>query len=110
VIVVDTSAIVAILNDEPDSERCVEAIGRETVALLSAANYVESALVASRCSQGSSAISTSCGHCSGPRWAAGSWSSQAAPPVPAWRIALQRALAVPSMLGRQAGRRAWIRR
>jgi uncharacterized protein with PIN domain len=46
VIAVETPAIIGILNNEVGAERYVEAIGRERLALLSAANSVQAALVA----------------------------------------------------------------
>ncbi|MCP5367539.1 MAG: type II toxin-antitoxin system VapC family toxin [Hyphomicrobiales bacterium] len=46
--VIDTSAIVAILNDEPDAERYRVAIARDRVRLMSAGNVLEAALVMER--------------------------------------------------------------
>ena len=43
--IVDTSAIVAILRDEPDAELFAEAIERESVRRVSAVTYVEAAAV-----------------------------------------------------------------
>jgi len=44
-LIVDTSAIVAILRGEPDADRYVEALARATGPLVSAATYVETAIV-----------------------------------------------------------------
>ncbi|MGN6333857.1 MAG: type II toxin-antitoxin system VapC family toxin [Motilibacteraceae bacterium] len=43
--IVDTSAVIAILREEPDAERYVEALGAAPGAALSAATYVEAAVV-----------------------------------------------------------------
>lgn len=43
--IVDTSAVVAIVNDEPDAERFAQALAREAVVLMSAASYVEAGAV-----------------------------------------------------------------
>ena len=43
--IVDTSAIVAILRAEPDAERCADAIEGADVRRISAASYVEAAAV-----------------------------------------------------------------
>lgn len=43
--IVDTSAVVAVLRGEPDADRFVEAIGRAPVVLISAGTYVETAIV-----------------------------------------------------------------
>ncbi len=43
--IVDTSAIVAILRGEPDAERYEEALGRTTEPLISAGTYLETAIV-----------------------------------------------------------------
>ncbi|HVB92515.1 MAG TPA: type II toxin-antitoxin system VapC family toxin [Acidimicrobiales bacterium] len=43
--IVDTSAIIAILRDEPDADRYVNALGRATTPLISAGTYVETAMV-----------------------------------------------------------------
>lgn len=43
--IVDTSAIIAILRGEPDADRYVEALGRATEPLVSAGTYVETAIV-----------------------------------------------------------------
>jgi ribonuclease VapC len=40
-VIVDTSALIAILRDEPDAERFARAIERADVVRLSAASYVE---------------------------------------------------------------------
>jgi ribonuclease VapC len=44
-LIVDTSAIIAILRGEPDADRFVEAIGRATEVRVSAGTYVETAIV-----------------------------------------------------------------
>jgi len=44
-LIVDTSAIIAILRREPDSERYVNALAQATEPLVSAATYVEAAIV-----------------------------------------------------------------
>ena len=43
--IIDTSALIAILRDEPDAMDCALAIERSTKRRLSAANFVEAALV-----------------------------------------------------------------
>jgi ribonuclease VapC len=43
--IVDTSAIVAILRDEPEAMSCARAIADATVRRVSAVNFVESAVV-----------------------------------------------------------------
>jgi ribonuclease VapC len=43
--IVDTSAIIAILRDEPEAEVCARAIADATDRRVSAVNYVESAVV-----------------------------------------------------------------
>lgn len=43
--IVDTSAIIAILRGEPDAHRFVDALGRATAPLLSAGTYLETAIV-----------------------------------------------------------------
>lgn len=43
--IIDTSALIAILRDEPDAKDCALAIERSTKRRLSAANFVEAALV-----------------------------------------------------------------
>lgn len=43
--IVDTSAIVAILRGEPDADRYVEALGRATEPVVSAGTYLETAIV-----------------------------------------------------------------
>lgn len=47
-IVVDTSAIIAILKQEPEARALSERIARKERMLLSAANYVEAGLVSSK--------------------------------------------------------------
>ena len=47
-IVVDTSALMAILNAEPRSAECLEALGRETEIIISAGTYAEAKIVAAR--------------------------------------------------------------
>jgi ribonuclease VapC len=44
-LIVDTSAIVAILRGEPDADRYVEALGRATEPVVSAGTYLETAIV-----------------------------------------------------------------
>jgi ribonuclease VapC len=44
-VIVDTSALVAILRDEPDADRFVEALGRTAAPRVSAVTYVEAAVV-----------------------------------------------------------------
>lgn len=43
--IVDTSAITAILRNEPESQACSEALDRAVVRRLSAASFVEAAIV-----------------------------------------------------------------
>lgn len=43
--IVDTSAIVAILRAEPDADRYVDALGRAAGSLISAGTYIETAIV-----------------------------------------------------------------
>ena len=43
--IIDTSALIAILRDEPDAKDCALAIERSATCRLSAANFVETALV-----------------------------------------------------------------
>lgn len=43
--IVDTSAIVAILRGEPDADLYIEALGRAAESLVSAGTYVETAIV-----------------------------------------------------------------
>jgi ribonuclease VapC len=43
--IVDTSALVAILRDEPEAETCARAIERSGVRRVSAGNFVEAALL-----------------------------------------------------------------
>jgi ribonuclease VapC len=44
-LIVDTSALIAILRDEPDAARYVEALASASSVRMSAANYVEAAIV-----------------------------------------------------------------
>jgi ribonuclease VapC len=44
-VIIDTSALIAILRDEPDAKDCARAIERSANRRLSAANFVETALV-----------------------------------------------------------------
>jgi ribonuclease VapC len=44
-VIVDTSVIIAILRDEPDAEKLAEALDSAAVRRLSAASYVEAAVV-----------------------------------------------------------------
>lgn len=55
-IVLDTSALIAIINSEPEAADLVDAIGRADTALLSSASYVEAAMVASRWAGGRDAL------------------------------------------------------
>ena len=43
--IIDTSALIAILRDEPDAKECALAIEKSNSRRLSAANFVETALV-----------------------------------------------------------------
>ena len=43
--IIDTSALVAILRDEPEARDCALAIERNPIRRVSAANFVETALV-----------------------------------------------------------------
>src|SRR5271166_2854436 len=43
--IVDTSALIAILRDEPEAETCARAIERSSVRRVSAGNFVEAALI-----------------------------------------------------------------
>ena len=43
--IVDTSAIIAILRGEPDADRFVEALSQATAAVISAGTYIETAIV-----------------------------------------------------------------
>lgn len=43
--IIDTSALLAILRDEPEARACAEAIAEATTRGLSAANYLETAIV-----------------------------------------------------------------
>jgi ribonuclease VapC len=43
--IIDTSALVAILRDEPEAKDCTLAIERNPIRRVSAANFVETALV-----------------------------------------------------------------
>jgi ribonuclease VapC len=44
-LIVDTSAIIAILRGEPDADRFVEALSQATGAVISAGTYIETAIV-----------------------------------------------------------------
>jgi ribonuclease VapC len=44
-VIVDTSAIIAVLRGEPDAARYIEAISRESEPRISAGTYLETALV-----------------------------------------------------------------
>jgi ribonuclease VapC len=44
-LIVDTSAFIAILRDEPDANHYVDALARATEPLISAATYLETAIV-----------------------------------------------------------------
>lgn len=43
--IVDTSAVIAILRDEPEAEDCARAIENSNVRRISAANFVEAAVI-----------------------------------------------------------------
>jgi ribonuclease VapC len=43
--IIDTSALVAILRDEPEAQRCALAIESHSIRRMSAANFVEAAVV-----------------------------------------------------------------
>lgn len=43
--IIDTSALLAILRDEPEAAACAEAIDRATIRRISAANFLETAIV-----------------------------------------------------------------
>ena len=43
--IIDTSALIAILRDEPQAKECAVAIERDPIRRLSAASFVETALV-----------------------------------------------------------------
>lgn len=43
--IIDTSALLAILRDEPEALSCVEAIERTAIRRMSAANFLEAAIV-----------------------------------------------------------------
>ena len=43
--IVDTSALIAILRDEPEAEACARALENSVVRRLSAANFVEAAVI-----------------------------------------------------------------
>jgi ribonuclease VapC len=43
--IVDTSALIAILRNEPEAKDCAQAIERNQIRRVSAANFVETALV-----------------------------------------------------------------
>jgi len=44
-VIVDTSALIAILNNEPDADRYIEALGSAETASCSAGTYLEAAIV-----------------------------------------------------------------
>jgi ribonuclease VapC len=44
-VIVDTSALIAILRDEPEAPACAKAIGAASRRRISAANFVEAAIV-----------------------------------------------------------------
>jgi len=43
--IIDTSAVIAILRDEPEAAQCAEAIAAASLRRISAVNYVEAAVV-----------------------------------------------------------------
>jgi ribonuclease VapC len=43
--IIDTSALLAILRDEPEAQACAEAIEQAAVRVISAANFLEAAIV-----------------------------------------------------------------
>lgn len=43
--IVDTSAVLAILRDEPEAARCAEVIAKSAARRISAANFLEAAIV-----------------------------------------------------------------
>jgi ribonuclease VapC len=43
--IIDTSALIAILRDEPEAQDCAVAIERNQIRRVSVANFVETALV-----------------------------------------------------------------
>ncbi len=43
--IIDTSALIAILRDEPEAQRCASAIENHSIRRMSAANFVEAAVV-----------------------------------------------------------------
>jgi ribonuclease VapC len=43
--IVDTSALIAILRDEPEARACASAIESSAIRRVSAANFVETALI-----------------------------------------------------------------
>ena len=43
--IVDTSALIAILRDEPEAQECARAIENSAVRRVSAANFVEAAVI-----------------------------------------------------------------
>ena len=47
-IVIDTSAMMAVLLDEPESARCIEALAAETALAISAGTLAEAMIVAGR--------------------------------------------------------------
>lgn len=54
-IVIDTSAIIAILLDEPEADRCIAAIAESDVLLMSAGTLAETLIVADRRAVGTEA-------------------------------------------------------
>ncbi|MDH2133697.1 type II toxin-antitoxin system VapC family toxin [Sphingobium yanoikuyae] len=54
-IVIDTSAIMAILLDEPEADRCIAAIAGSDILLMSAGTLAETLIVADRRSVGTEA-------------------------------------------------------
>jgi ribonuclease VapC len=49
VIAVDTSALMAIVLDEPEAERCIAALEAEDAILISAGTVAEALIVSARC-------------------------------------------------------------
>jgi ribonuclease VapC len=47
--IIDTSAIIAILRDEPEAKSCARAITDATIRRVSTLNFVESAVVIDAC-------------------------------------------------------------
>ena len=48
--IVDTSALIAILRDEPEAPACARAIENSAVRRVSAANFVEAVVIRAACS------------------------------------------------------------